>query len=108
MGDCGVAGDAGEAERAALPLVRRAMRDERKLAFSYSDKNGLSSKRIVWPVAVGFFDSSRMLAAWCETREAFRHFRLDRMTAVVALDERLPKPRRTLLRDWRRAEGLES
>ena len=48
-----------------------------------------------------------MLAAWCETRKAFRHFRLDRMAAVAALDERLPKPRRTLLLDWRRAEGLE-
>jgi predicted DNA-binding transcriptional regulator YafY len=102
------AGRTGEAESAALPVVRKALAEERKLRFAYADKEGRPSDRIVWPVAVGFFDSSRMLAAWCETREAFRHFRLDRMTAVVALDERLPKPRRTLLRDWRRAEGLES
>jgi predicted DNA-binding transcriptional regulator YafY len=101
------AGRAGEAESAALPVVRKALAGERKLRFAYADKDGRPSDRIVWPVAVGFFDSSRMLAAWCETREAFRHFRLDRMTAVAALDERLPKPRRTLLRDWRRAEGLE-
>jgi predicted DNA-binding transcriptional regulator YafY len=101
------AGEAGEAERAALPLVRRAMRDERKLTFSYSDKNGLSSRRIVWPVAVGFFDSSRMLAAWCETREAFRHFRLDRIASAAVTDERMPKARRMLLKDWRRAEGLD-
>ena len=47
-----------------------------------------------------------MLAAWCETRAAFRHFRVDRMAAVVVLDERLPKARRSLLRDWRRAEGF--
>src|SRR5271157_4374901 len=45
------AGAAEEAERAALPLVRQAMRDERKLAFSYSDKSGHGSTRIVWPVA---------------------------------------------------------
>jgi predicted DNA-binding transcriptional regulator YafY len=102
------AGRTGEAESAALPVVRKALAEERKFRFAYADKEGRPSDRIVWPVAVGFFDSSRMLAAWCETREAFRHFRLDRMTAVVALDERLPKPRRTLLRDWRRAEGLES
>ena len=101
------AGRAGAAESAALPVLRKALSEERKLQLAYADKDGRPSDRIVWPVAVGFFESVRMLAAWCETREAFRHFRLDRMTAVVALDARLPKPRRTLLRDWRRAEGLE-
>ena len=48
-----------------------------------STRKGRRSTRIVWPVAVGFFDHARMLAAWCETREAFRHFRLDRMAAVA-------------------------
>ena len=100
-------GHAGEAESSALPIVRKALAEERKLRFAYADKDGRPSDRIVWPVAVGFFDSSRMLAAWCETRQAFRHFRLDRMASVWALDERPPKARRTLLKDWRRAEGLE-
>ncbi len=101
------AGKAGEAELAALPVVRRALGEERKLRFAYADKDGRPSDRTVWPVAVGFFDSARMLAAWCETRQAFRHFRLDRMAAVAALDQKPPKARRTLLRDWRRAEGLD-
>ena len=101
------AASAGEAERAALPLVRAALARERKLGFTYADKIGRETKRLVWPVALGFFDSSRMLAAWCKTRPAFRHFRLDRMSAVETLDERLPKARRSLLREWRRAEGLE-
>ena len=94
------AGKAGEAERAAL-------RDDRKLRFAYADKDGRRTERIVWPVAVGFFEAVMMLAAWCETRAAFRHFRLDRMADVEALPERPPKSRRALLRDWRRAEGLE-
>jgi predicted DNA-binding transcriptional regulator YafY len=101
------AGHAGEAESAALPVIRKALAEEHKLRFAYADKDGRPSDRLVWPVAVGFFDSSRMLAAWCETREAFRHFRLDRMASVVLLDEKPPKARRTLLKDWRRAEGLE-
>jgi predicted DNA-binding transcriptional regulator YafY len=101
------AGRTGEAESAALPVVRKALAEERKLRFAYADKEGRPSDRIVWPVAVGFFDSSRMLAAWCETREAFRHFRLDRMAAVAVMEERPPKARRSLLRDWRRAEGLD-
>jgi predicted DNA-binding transcriptional regulator YafY len=89
-----------------LPLVREALAGNRKLSFSYADKEGRRSTRIVWPVVVGFFDNVRTLAAWCETRAAFRHFRLDRMDAVSVLDDRPPKPRRSLLRDWRRAEGL--
>jgi predicted DNA-binding transcriptional regulator YafY len=59
---------AGEAESAALPLARKALVQERKLAFAYSDKEGRDSSRRVWPVAVGFFDEVMMLAAWCETR----------------------------------------
>ncbi len=98
---------AGESEGASLPLIREALGAERKLKLDYVDKHGRSSARIVWPVALGFFDHARMLAAWCETREAFRHFRLDRMAAVAVLDERPPKRRRTLLIDWRRAEGLD-
>ena len=97
---------AGEAERTALPLVRRALAEGRKLAFGYADKEGRPTHRIVWPVAVGFFESVMMLAAWCEARQAFRHFRLDRMADVEVLPDRPPKPRRTLLRDWRRAEGF--
>ena len=87
--------------------MRKALGEERKLELAYVDKEGRQSSRIVWPVAVGFFDNARMLAAWCETRQAFRHFRLDRMATVTVLDERLPKARRTLLKDWRRAEGLD-
>ena len=104
-----LAGSAGasEAVRAALPLVRAALAKERKLRFAYADKHGRATSRVVWPIALGFFDSARILAAWCETRQAFRHFRLDRMSAAEALDERLPKARRSLLREWRRAEGLE-
>ena len=100
-------GRAAEAEAAALPVVREALMRERKLAFAYSDRQGRETSRVVWPVAVGFFESARLLAAWCETRAAFRHFRLERMAEVALLDERLPKARRTLLKDWRRAEGLE-
>jgi predicted DNA-binding transcriptional regulator YafY len=94
-------------EAASLPRVREALGGGRKLKLAYIDKNGRASTRVVWPVALGFFDHARMLAAWCETREAFRHFRLDRMEAAAVLDERPPKARRTLLIDWRRAEGLD-
>src|SRR5271169_1319516 len=100
-------GAPGERESASLPLIREALGAGRKLKLAYVDKGGRESTRVVWPVALGFFDHARMLAAWCETRQAFRHFRLDRMAAVAVLNERPPKARRALLIDWRRAEGLD-
>jgi predicted DNA-binding transcriptional regulator YafY len=96
-----------ETEAAILPLVRQALSGERKLGFAYEDKDRRRSKRVVWPVALAFFDNARMLAAWCETRAAFRHFRLDRMVEPIVLDDRLPKARRTLLKEWKRAEGFD-
>ena len=88
-------------------FARKALGEERKLRFAYADKDGRRSERVVWPVALGFFESVMMLAAWCETREDFRHFRLDRMGRVEVLPDRLPKARRALLKEWRRAEGFE-
>jgi len=101
------AGRTTETEAASLPLIREALSAGRKIELDYVDKGGCPSRRVVWPVALGFFDHARMLAAWCETREAFRHFRLDRIAAAAVLEERPPKGRRTLLVDWRRAEGLD-
>ena len=45
-------------------------------------------------MAIGFFDSARVLVAWCETRGAFRHFRVDRIAAAEARPERYPPPPR--------------
>lgn len=85
-----------------LAVVRRALREERKLAITYADALGTTTSRTIWPIALGFFETKRMLAAWCELRVGFRHFRTDRMLAAEVLAERLPQRRRTLLAAWRR------
>ncbi|MCZ8147105.1 MAG: YafY family protein [Roseomonas sp.] len=96
---------AGQAQH--LDMIRQALRDERKLCLRYADKTGRATERRVWPVALGFFAEAEVLAAWCELRQAFRHFRLDRIAEARALDERLPRRRRLLLAEWRLAEGVE-
>ena len=48
-----------------------------------------------------------MLAAWCELRGAFRHFRLDRIAGVETLADRYPARRAVLLADWRLQEGID-
>ena len=89
-----------------LPRLREAMRAERKVALDYVDAKGQPTRRVIWPVAVGFLQDIRMVAAWCEAREAFRHFRIDRIEALDITAERYPRRRRALLIDWRRSEGL--
>jgi predicted DNA-binding transcriptional regulator YafY len=81
-------------------LLRSAIRRGRKLRIRYASEGVPPSERTVWPVAVVYFDAVRILAAWCELRADFRHFRTDRITMAAELDERVPKSRRQLLQAW--------
>lgn len=87
-----------------LREIREAMLAEERIVISYPDARGGYSERTVWPVAVGFFTAAEVLAAWCERRSAFRHFRLDRIRRVHRTGERLPRRRAVLLAEWRRNE----
>lgn len=99
----GQATAAGDAE---LPVIRSAIRSERKLRISYLDGNGRDTKRTVWPFALGFFERVRVVVVWCELRDGFRHFRTDRISKVQVVDKRYPRRRQVLLREWRAAEGI--
>ncbi len=74
-------GDPG-AVRVDLAAVRAAIRAERKLAIDYRDADGQASRRLIWPLAIGFFDKVQIIVAWCELRRDFRHFRTDRIDAL--------------------------
>jgi predicted DNA-binding transcriptional regulator YafY len=94
---------AGDTE---LPVIRQAIRSERKLRIRYLDGKGRDSRRTIWPFALGFFDRVRVVVAWCEMREDFRHFRTDRIGKVQVTDKRYPRRRQALLKDWREREGI--
>ena len=89
---------AGDQELAA---IRRAIRAEAKVRVEYEDQHGARSARIIWPFALGFFDKARIVVAWCETREAVRHFRTDRIMALEVTVERYPRRRQALLKEWK-------
>lgn len=69
--------------------------------MTYTDVKGDGSERIIWPLALGFFEEVHVVVAWCEHRSDFRHFRTDRMVTLVSLETHYPKSRRTLLKKWR-------
>ena len=91
-----------------MRLLRQALRDEHKLAIAYRDEKGVLTERIVWPVALGFFESVRVLAGWCELRRDFRHFRTDRIETAEIMEMRFPRRRKTLEKEWRRSMLTET
>lgn len=90
---------------ADLGLLRAAIRGERKLRLTYDDATGARTERTIWPFAMGFFDRQRVLVAWCETRQDFRHFHTDRIRDLRVTDLRYPQRRQALLRRWRAVRG---
>ena len=59
--------------------LRIAIRDEQKLTIHYRDEKQAESKRSILPIAIIYYVETIVLVAWCELREDFRHFRVDRM-----------------------------
>lgn len=88
-------------------MLRQAILEGRKVSLGYRDGDGRESKRVVWPVLLGYRDEGRILAAWCELRQGFRYFRTDRMTFAEALDQRYPESRGSLKERWRKAMDAE-
>lgn len=82
-------------------LLRLAIRKEYKVEMTYVDANGKESTRIIWPLALGFFEERHVVVAWCELRNDFRHFRSDRIKDLQQFQVRYPQRRLTLLKKWR-------
>jgi predicted DNA-binding transcriptional regulator YafY len=71
---------------ANLAAVRGAICKAQKIRFSYANSDGAHSERTVHPVGLFFWGSAWTLVAWCELREDFRSFRIDRIQSSVALE----------------------
>lgn len=74
------------ATQQGLQTLREAVQARQRLCIRYRDDADKSSDRIVWPLGCFFWGKVWTLAAWCETRQAFRSFRLDRIDEVRQLD----------------------
>jgi predicted DNA-binding transcriptional regulator YafY len=94
---------AGDAELAA---IRQAIRTEQTMRIAYADERGNATERIIWPVALAFYDRVRVVVAWCEIREAYRHFRTDRITALELTATRYPRRRAVMLKEWHSMQGV--
>lgn len=86
-----------------LAELRRAVRDRLKLSIEYRDRDGSTSHRTIRPLLMSFFGPVWTLTAWCELRDDFRSFRLDRIMKLTVGDSFRHEPGRTL-NDYLRRE----
>jgi len=76
------------ATRQRLQVLREAFEARRVLTLDYDSLENVRSQRRVRPLGVFFWDAVWTLAAWCELRNDFRSFRVDRIVDIAVLDER--------------------
>ena len=74
-------------ETRPLPLhwlgeLRQAIRQRHKLVIGYRDENGESSQRRIRPLGLFFWGQVWTLCGWCELRDDFRNFRVDRVQTL--------------------------
>lgn len=96
--------------QAKLPIkidfsaLRRAIRTKHKAEFRYEALNGKLSRRRIRPLSLAFFGPVWLVTGWCESREDFRNFRLDRITQLIIGDERFSDEKGKRLIDYKRCE----
>jgi predicted DNA-binding transcriptional regulator YafY len=91
---------AGQAESVDPSMLRSAIRNGMKLRLRYRSEAGEETERVVWPVILGYAETHRLLVAWCELRQGFRHFRADRTIEAEMLDQRNGQRQGELRRRW--------
>jgi len=64
-----------------LEVVRHAIRNKHKIVISYTREDGQNSERTIHPLGLFYWGKVWTVVGWCELRDAFRHFRLDRMSS---------------------------
>jgi predicted DNA-binding transcriptional regulator YafY len=82
-----------------MATIRIAADTRNKIQLDYARADGQSSDRIIWPLGLFFWGSLWTIGAWCELRQTFRIFRLDRIKQLTLLEEIFPAEKGRTLQD---------
>jgi predicted DNA-binding transcriptional regulator YafY len=78
-------------------VVHRAIGERRRLGMTYAAPEGEApSRRTIRPLGLYFWGKVWTLAAWCEMRDDFRNFRIDRILEMVPGEPFVEEPEKTL------------
>jgi predicted DNA-binding transcriptional regulator YafY len=92
--------------RARLETLRVATESRHALRLVYLDLKEQKSERVVRPLGCFYWGAVWTLASWCESRDGFRNFRVDRIAQVEVLEQRFrDEPGKTLADMFRQVEA---
>lgn len=93
-------GSAPTATGIDLAEARQAIRETRKMRIAYFDKHGRATRRTILPLAMAYYIDVTLIGAWCELRNDYRHFRVDRIAEARLLDEYFTADSGRLMAEW--------
>lgn len=83
-----------------MAFFRQACWEEKVLDITYEDGEGRRTKREVWPLGIVYLDRALILLAKCCKRNAFRRFRIDRISEAIDTGMSFRPHRVSLLREF--------
>lgn len=93
-------GSAPEVKGIDLAAVRDAIHAACKIVIAYLDEKGHRTVRTIRPIAMAYYVDVTVIAAWCELRQDFRHFRADRIVSAQFLEEHFSGESARLMAQW--------
>lgn len=88
--------------RSGFDVIHQAISSQQVLALHYRDEAGQLSWREVQPLGLFFWGEHWLLAAWCERRNDYRCFRLDRCLTITLTGRRFSESVERSLADFLR------
>lgn len=88
--------------RNLIDLLETAANERKRLSINYQDAAGKETRRALRPLGLWFWGKVWTLVAWCELRDDFRMFRLDRIAAVLDTGETFRSEPGKTLKDFYR------
>ena len=83
-----------------IEAFRNATRNEQIIEINYVDAEENPTVRAIQPLAIVFFDRSLVALAWCELRQDYRSFRIDRIREMIVTDRSFRPRRVAMLREY--------
>ncbi len=75
-------GDMTDDLRARIDVVEAMAEARERADIDYADEAGAGTRRVIRPLGLFFWGKVWTLVAWCELRDDFRMFRLDRISRL--------------------------
>ena len=90
--------------RNRIDALEKSVDARQRLQISYTDEAGTSTDRTIWPLGLWFWGKVWTLVAWCELRDDFRVFRIDRIADSKTIGTYKPVPGKCLIDFYRKME----